>query len=187
MPIQNATSPTVTFDGLPCFSPFSSKDGLTPVKSNCVSTCSLDQIPSPLLQNISHDILPFLTTLINSSLTSGIIQAPFKTATVKALRKKPPLDSDDIRNYRPVSLLSFFSKTLERVVDIQLSSYLSENYLLDSNQSGLRTGHSTETALLTVTESLGAARASSNSSVMIRVRITQWLSGSPIFRSSLPD
>ena len=58
-------------------------------------------------------------------------------------------------------------ETLERTVYIQLSSYLSENDLLDSNQSGFRTGHSTEMALLTVTESLGAARALSNSSFLI--------------------
>ena len=152
MPIQKAPL-TVTSDGLPCFSPLSSEDVPTLVTSNCASTRSLDPIPSPLLQDISHDILLFLTTLINYSLTSGIIPAPFKTGTVKALRKKPPLDSADIRNYRPVSLLSFLSKTLESAVYIQLSSYVSDNDLLDSNQSGFRTGHSTETALLTVTKS----------------------------------
>ena len=135
--------------------------------SNCASTCSLDPIPSSILQNISHDILPFLTTLINSSLTSGIIPALFKTATVKPLLRKPTIDSADISNYRPVSLLSFLSKTLERAVYNQLSSYLLENDLLDPNQSGFRTCHSTEMALLMVTELLSAARASSNSLVLI--------------------
>ena len=59
--------------------------------SNCATTCSLYLIPSSHLQNISHDILTFLTTLINSSLTSGCIPAPFKTATIKPLLKNPPL------------------------------------------------------------------------------------------------
>ena len=59
--------------------------------SNCATTCSLYLIPSSHLQNISHDILTFLTTLINSSLTSGCIPAPFKTATTKPLLKNPPL------------------------------------------------------------------------------------------------
>ena len=90
-----------------------------------------DSIPSPLLQNISHDILQFLTTVIKSSITSGIIPAPFKIAAVMPLLKKPTLDSAAIRNTRPVSLHSFLSKTMEHAVYNQLSSYLSENYLLD--------------------------------------------------------
>ena len=154
MPIQKAPSPTLSSDGLTCFSPLSSEDVLTLVTSNRATTCSLDP-------------MPFLTTLINSSLTSGLNPAPFKTATVKPLLKKPTLDSADIWNYRPVSPLSFLCKTLEHAVCIQLSSCLLENDLLDSNQSGFRTAHSIETALLIVTESRGAARASSRLSVLI--------------------
>ena len=71
----------------------------------------------------SHDILPFLTTLINSSLTSGLIPTPFKAARVKPLLKKPTLDSANICNYTQVSLLSFLSKTLESTVYNQLYSF----------------------------------------------------------------
>ena len=88
MAIQKAPPLIFTSDGLTCFSPLSSEDVLTLVTSNNAPTCSLDLIPSSLLQHISRDILPFLTTLINSSLNSGIIPAPFKTATVKQLLKK---------------------------------------------------------------------------------------------------
>ncbi|KAJ8345671.1 hypothetical protein SKAU_G00298640, partial [Synaphobranchus kaupii] len=49
----------------------------------------------------------------------------------------------------------------------QLSVFLHQNNLLDPHQSGFRTGHSTETALLAVTEALATARASSLSSVLI--------------------
>ena len=91
----------------------------------------------------------------------------FKTARVKPLLKKPTLDTINLRNYRPVSLRSFLSKTLERAVSSQLSSSLSQNNLLDPHQSGFKATHSTETALLTVTESLRVARGSSLSSVLI--------------------
>ena len=101
-------SPTLTSDGLTCFSPRSSEDVLTLVTSNRASTHSLDPIPSSLFQDISHNILPFLTTLVNSSLTSGIIVAPFKAATLNPLLKKPTLA--DIWNYRLLSLLSFLFK-----------------------------------------------------------------------------
>ena len=65
-------------------------------------------------------------------------------------------------NTGPVSIHSFLSKTFEHAVYNQLSSYLSENDLPDPNQSGFRTGLSTETA-----RSLGAARDSSKLSVLI--------------------
>ena len=44
---------------------------------------------------------------------------------------------------------------------------ISQNNLLDPNQSGFKTGHSTETALLSVTTALETARAASRSSVII--------------------
>ncbi len=56
---------------------------------------------------------------------------------------------------------------LERVVFNQLSSFLSKHKLLDANKSGIRRGHSTETALLSVTEALQIAKADSKSSGLI--------------------
>ncbi|XP_064164913.1 uncharacterized protein LOC135239856 [Anguilla rostrata] len=113
------------------------------------------------------DILPFVASLVNSSLSSGCFPSSFKKAHITPLLKKPTLDPSVIQNYRPVSLLPFLSKTLERAASNQLSAYFSENNLLDPHQSGFRPGHSTETALLSVSESLHAARAASLSSVLI--------------------
>ncbi|KAK3551897.1 hypothetical protein QTP70_031559 [Hemibagrus guttatus] len=131
------------------------------------TTCSLDPIPSAMLQTISPDLLPFITTVINGSLTSGHVPTAFKKARVIPILKKPALDPSDISNYRPVSLLSFLSKILERVVCNQLSDYLMQNNLHDPNQSGFKAAHSTETALLAVTEKLHAARSAKLSSVLI--------------------
>ncbi|KAK3559262.1 hypothetical protein QTP86_009933 [Hemibagrus guttatus] len=62
------------------------------------TTCLLD--PS-----ISPDLLPFITTVINGSLTSGHVPTVFKKARVMPILKRPALDPSDISNYRPVSLL----------------------------------------------------------------------------------
>ncbi len=91
----------------------------------------------------------------------------FKQARVTPLLKKPTLNTSLIENYKPVSLLPFIAKTLERVVFIQVSLFLSQNNKLDAKQSGFRSGHSTETALLSVTEALRIAKADSKSSVLI--------------------
>ncbi|KAK3506182.1 hypothetical protein QTP70_003066 [Hemibagrus guttatus] len=131
------------------------------------TTCPLEPIPSAILQTILPDLLPFITTVINGSLTSGHVPTIFKKARVIPILKKPALDPSDISNYRPVSLLSFPSKILKHVVCNQLSDYLMQNNLHDPNQSGFKAAHSKKTALLAVTEKLHAARSAKLSSVLI--------------------
>ncbi len=132
-----------------------------------LQTCPLDPIPSHLLQAISPTLLPALTHIINTSLLTGIFPTAFKQARVTPLLKKPTLNTSLLENYRPVSLLPFIAKTLKRVVFNQVSLFLSQNNKLDAKQSGFRSGHSTETALLSVTEALRIAKADSKSSVLI--------------------
>ena len=152
---------------LSTFSPLSPEGVLKLINSSKPTTCPLDPIPSPIFQKIAPDLLPFITSIINTSITSGCVPSAFKAARVTPLLKKPTLDSSDVKNYRPVSLLPFLSKTLERVVSNQLSLHLSQNNLLDPNQSGFKPAHSTETALTAVTEALHAAKAASQSAVLI--------------------
>ena len=64
------------------------------------------------------------------------------------LIKKSSLSKDDLKNYRPVSGLSFISKVVQWVVVNQLKSHLAANNLDNMNQSAYKAGHSTETALL---------------------------------------
>ena len=51
-------------------------------------TCSLDPIPTPLLLAILDCLLPSLTALINSSLSSGLFPQVFKSAVIFPLLKK---------------------------------------------------------------------------------------------------
>ncbi len=132
----------------------------------------LDPIPSHLLRAISPTLLPALTHIINTSLLTGIFPTAFKQARVTPLLKKTTLNTSLIENYRPVSLLPFIAKTLERVVFNQVSLFLSQNNKLDAKQSGFRSGHSTETALLSVTEALRIAKANSKSSVLILLNLS---------------
>ena len=70
----------------------------------------------------------------------------FKQAIVTPLLKKPGLNTNDMKNFRPVSNLSFISKILEKVVLIQLKKHLSGNNLLEIFQSTYtyRQNHSTD-------------------------------------------
>ena len=148
---------------LPSFSPLTDTDVSQLLFSHRPTTCALDPIPSSLLQAIAPDILPFITSLVNSSLSSGCFPSSFKKAYITPLLKKPTLDPSTIQNYCPVSLLPFLSKTNV----LPLTNFFSQNNLLDPHQSGFRPGHSTETALLAVKESLQTVQAASVSSVLI--------------------
>lgn len=112
--------------------------------------CDLDPIPTQLLKLASTELCPFILKIINSSLTSGKFPDAFKTALVSPRIKKTSLDPEVLGNYRPVSNLSLLSKTLERVAAEQITTYLSDNDLLEPNQSAYRRQHSTETALLKI-------------------------------------
>ncbi len=161
--------PTTSTAQTPIFSfcPLTEAEVSKLLLSSHPTTCPLDPIPSYLLQAISPTLLPALTHIINTSLLTSTFPTAFKQARVTPLLKKPTLNTSLIENYWPVSLLPFIAKTLERVVFNQVSLCLSQNNKLDAKQSGFRSGHSTETALLSITETLRIAKADSISSVLI--------------------
>ncbi len=157
-PQTNNNFITTNTQSLTSFSPLSETEVSKLILSNHPTTCPLDPIPTHLLQAISSSVIPALTHIINTSLHTGTFPTAFKQARVSPLLKKTCSKSSTLENYRPVSLLPFIAKSLERVVFNQLSLFLAQNNILDNNQSGFRSGHSTETALLSVTEALRLAR-----------------------------
>ncbi len=168
-PLTQDLQPTRSTAQTPIFSfcPLAEAEVSKLLLSSHPTTCPLDPIPSHLIQAISPALLPALTHIINTSLLTGIFPSAFKQARVTPLLKKPTLNTSLLENYRPISLLPFIAKSLERVVFNQVSLFLSQNNKLDAKQSGFRSGHSTETALLSVTEALRITKADSKSSVLI--------------------
>ena len=70
-----------------------------------IKTCPLDPLPTSLLTQCIDDLAPYFVSIINASLQSGIFPSSFKTAIVTPLLKKPSLDPEQFKNYRPVSNL----------------------------------------------------------------------------------
>ena len=87
-----------------------------------------------------------LQNLINSSLLSGNVHTRLKSALIVPLHKKASKLSAN--NYRPISLISSFSKILEKVVKYQVTKYLDDHNILHIRQFGFRAKFSTLHAIL---------------------------------------
>uniref|UniRef100_A0AAR2IKG0 Reverse transcriptase domain-containing protein n=1 Tax=Pygocentrus nattereri TaxID=42514 RepID=A0AAR2IKG0_PYGNA len=134
-----------------CVDSFSVSELIT--KSNA-SSYQFDPAPTPLLKACPSVINTPVTTVINSCISSGSVPAALKTAAVTQILKKPELDPTSLSNYRPISHLPFLPKVMERLVASQLQTFLSDNAVYEPFQSGFRTHHSTEAALLRVVHDL---------------------------------
>ena len=87
-----------------------------------------------------------LANLINSSFNDGIFPEQLKLAKVVPIHKAGK--RTEVSNYRPISLLSTFSKIYEKAMHIRVDNYLTTNNILYENQYGFRKGHSCEHALM---------------------------------------
>ena len=109
-------------------------------------------IPLKLLLIISDIIIIPLCYLINVSLDTGTY--PDKLKIVKVI----PIDkggcTQDLNNFRPISLLSIFDKITEKILHLKLYRFLESNNILFQQQYGFRKNNSTAYALIQITEQI---------------------------------
>ena len=94
-----------------------------------------------VLSKISDQIVKPLVHIFNLSFSSGIFPSEMKTAKVIPLFKSE--NRSDFSNYRPISLLSQFSKILEKLFNLRLEQLLISNEKLSNCQYGFRSCMST--------------------------------------------
>ena len=117
-------------------------------------TCALHPIPTHIVKGNINLLLPFISTIVRQYIATGVFPTSFRTSLVRPKVKKHDLEPDLFVNYRPIANIPFLSKVIEKSVTIQVHNYLNCHGLFPSLQSAYRKHHSTESALLRVSNDI---------------------------------
>ena len=110
-------------------------------------------IPVKLLLKLIPDLIIVpLCKLINISFISGSFPDPLKIVKVIPIHKNG--STQDMNNYRPISLVSIFDKIMEKIMHKRLYNFLEDNNILYNKQFGFRKNNSTMDALIKITEKI---------------------------------
>ena len=105
-----------------------------------------DKMPTKIVKDVGYLVSKPLLMIFNSSLEKGVFADVWKLARVTPIFKSG--SKKDVNNYRPISVISIFSKMLERIVHDQIFTFLLENNVITKNQLAFRKRYSTITSLI---------------------------------------
>ena len=104
-------------------------------------SAGLDEIPMIIMKYFPDNAIHALSYIFNQSLSLGKFIEAFKTAKIVPVFKNG--SRKKVANYRPISLLSSFSKILEKIKYKRLHSFITHTNNFSSQQFGFRQNHST--------------------------------------------
>ena len=90
------------------------------------SSCEQDPIPTSLIKEFVDDFAPYLTKVVNLSLSNRIFPSCLQHAIVKPLLKKSNLEKQQLKNYRSIASIS---KVIERIASVRLTACISDQNL----------------------------------------------------------
>ena len=132
-----------------------------------IKTFSNDPLPALIIKENLQKLLPKLCELANLSLSCGSIDGE-KIAHITPLIK----NNACLKNYRPISNLSFVSKSIERVILRRLNKHLADNMLNEPLQSAYKKLHSCETLLVMIVNNLLIASDKNKATVVMLLNLS---------------
>ena len=151
-----------------CFIPATVQELREILKTSGIKTSFNDVLPANILKQVIEELLPYLVDLVNKSLLTGSVEG-IKESIVVPLLKKAGLDSEMLKNYRPVADLVFLSKLTERVVAKRVSGHMTNNNLHCKYEHGYKSCHSTETLLLHVINDILLSLDKNNAIILLLI------------------
>src|SRR6218665_3180870 len=114
-----------------------------------------DDIDPLVAKSTLEPVAELISAIINSSFSTGIVPAELKIASVTPIFKQG--DKHLMTNYRPISVLPFTAKLMEKAIANRLTAYVEKLELLSPMQFGFRKHHSTEMALIKIQDMITKA------------------------------
>ena len=109
-----------------------------------------DYISNLIINTANTIIAPYLNCLINRFMNQGVFPDKLKNAKVIPLFK----EGSDVNNYRPISLLTNWSKIFERVIYNRMYHFMDSFFLLYNRQFGFVAIHGTIDDLVDLIENV---------------------------------
>ena len=116
------------------------------------TSCDHNNIDMVIVKQVINYITKPLANVCSKSFECGVFPDNMKVAKVVPLFKAG--DRSLFSNYRPISLLSQFSKILEKLFNERLDKFIDKFQLLNNCQYGFRSQMSTSHALLDLVEEI---------------------------------
>ena len=126
------------------------KTAFNTLKSN--KSVGIDDIDINLFKTVFDIIENHLLYIFELTFTTGSFPQSLKIARITPIFKSG--DRTSLSNYRPISILPCVSKLLERIMYNRLFKHLLKNTILCTNQFGFQKGHSTDHAVLALTNEI---------------------------------
>lgn len=119
---------------------------------NNTKSTGYDELCTKIIKECKEELSPVLSYLVNLSFETGIFPPALKVAIVKPLFKKG--ETDQIGNYRPITLISILAKIFGKVFYKRLYSFCSKFNILHPEQYGFLKGKSTAMACFKIIEKI---------------------------------
>ena len=123
------------------------------IKSLKLKSSGPNSIPNRILTILSKQLSTIFSKLFNLSFQTGKFPSNLKLAKVIPIFKNKG-SSNDVSNYRPISLLSNIDKIFEKLVHSRVTNFLEQHNSIFMYQFGFRNKHSTNHALINLTEKI---------------------------------
>ena len=107
-------------------------------------------VPNHFIKLLGEPLATVLTHIINRSMNSGHVPSSMKIGKQTPVHKGGEIS---ISNYRPITVCSSIAKILEKVVRDRVIKYIERAKILNKSQFGFRSKHSTNHAIINLTES----------------------------------